>query len=136
MYGILGVLLGLAWSTVFPINKALWTSSFVLFTAGLAALTLAAVQSLGHGAWARPFLAFGANPILAYVGEELFGTLTFALMLYRGGHWKPVGDILYESCFLPFFPPPVAALLYALSFVAVWWPVMELLYRRKLILKV
>src|SRR5262249_27914434 len=67
--GALAMAVGLAWNWVFPINKNLWTSSYVVFTAGMAAVTLAVciwlIDSENVRWWTPPFLAFGMNPIVA-----------------------------------------------------------------------
>ncbi len=79
--GMVGVTAGLAWNVVFPINKSIWTSSYVLFTAGMACLILAAVtwfMSVPRwrgDRWTHPFLVFGTNPIVAYVGSELLANI-------------------------------------------------------------
>ncbi len=69
-------------------NKALWTSSYVLFTAGLAAVSIAALTWLidvrKSQAWTPFFLAFGMNPILAYVADETFGTLIYSVVSFPG----------------------------------------------------
>ena len=71
--GLLAV--GWIWSFWFPLNKALWTSSFVLFTAGIGALLLMALTYAldrdPDAAWSRPLIVFGENPLIAYAGSEL-----------------------------------------------------------------
>src|SRR4029453_18076408 len=77
--GLSGVLLGLLWDVAFPINKNLWTSSYVLFTGGLAAVALAASHWLldlqGRASAIRlsePFVVLGRNAILLFVVSGLF----------------------------------------------------------------
>ena len=71
LYGNLAMLGGLIWNLVFPINKALWTSSYVLYTAGLAAIGLGIcywfIDVKEYKAWTKPFAAFGMNAITVYV---------------------------------------------------------------------
>ncbi|HKJ93824.1 MAG TPA: DUF5009 domain-containing protein, partial [Longimicrobiales bacterium] len=68
--GAVGLALGWLWGLVFPINKSLWTSSYVLFTSGFALVLLAAcywaIDIRGWRRWATPFVAFGMNAIAAY----------------------------------------------------------------------
>jgi predicted acyltransferase len=76
--GLVGVIAGELWGLWFPINKKLWTSSYVLFTAGGALLCLAACywvsdMKLHRGWWSKAFLIFGMNAIAAYVIAELIG---------------------------------------------------------------
>ena len=78
LLGMAGIVVGELWGLWFPINKKLWTSSYVLFTAGCALVCLAICYwltdiKLRRGWWTRPFLIFGANAITAYVISELLG---------------------------------------------------------------
>jgi predicted acyltransferase len=74
--GVAATALGLLWGQTFPINKPLWTSSYVVFTAGLAALALALcywiIDVKHHRLWSRPFVWFGVNAIAAYFLSGLF----------------------------------------------------------------
>src|SRR5437773_6995567 len=69
--GNAGILLGLIWDGAFPINKSLWSSSYVLFTSGVALNVLALCYWLidiqRYQRWAKPFVIYGTNPIVAYV---------------------------------------------------------------------
>ncbi|HEX7153841.1 MAG TPA: heparan-alpha-glucosaminide N-acetyltransferase domain-containing protein [Thermoanaerobaculia bacterium] len=129
--GVAGIALGLAWDLVFPINKNLWTSSYVVFTAGCAcvllALTTWLVDVRGSRWWTRPAIVFGVNPLIAFVGSGLMARILGMTKL------QPK---IYKTAFAPYFEPRLASLLYALAFVAVWWAILEVLYRRKLILRV
>jgi predicted acyltransferase len=139
--GVLGILAGLAWSGILPINKNLWTSSYVLFSAGAAALalalTMALVEQAGAVRWARPFLPFGVNPILAYVGSELMAILIYEVIpVPTPGGSIPLEAWIYRHGFLGWLDPENASLGFALLFVAVWWAILAALYRRRIILKV
>src|SRR5207253_6125028 len=83
--GLIAMAAGLIWDRVFPINKNLWTSSFALFSAGLAAQALALCHWLvdvrGWRSWSRPLTSFGRNPLAAYflsVGVDSLLTRTVA----------------------------------------------------------
>ena len=114
--GLALTLAGLAWHPWFPINKSLWTSSYVLFTAGLAAYLFGLVfwvaDARGHGAWMRPFVAYGRNAIFVFVASGLLlktlilikvpgpeGSLTLQGYAYRTwfGSWLPP----YPASFRP-----------------------------------
>ena len=139
--GALGMMMGLMWHWVFPINKNLWTSSYVLFTAGMAALSLATciwiIDLHGLRRWTRPFAVFGVNPILAFVGSGLMARLMYSLIKvpYEGTS-IPLQAAIYRSLFEPFFSPKNASLLFAIAFVLFWYVILDLFYRRKWILKV
>ena len=135
--GSVGVALGWAWSATFPINKALWTGSFVLLTAGLGLQLFAACYWLVDlrliRRWAAPFVIFGRNAIAAYV---------FAAFLARLASW-PWGpelrvttrDWLYGRVFAPVMSQGNASLAYALLFVAICFGFATLLHRRGIYIK-
>lgn len=123
--------LGLAWGRVFPINKALWTSSYALFGAGASALALAlfywAYDVRGSRVAARPLTVLGRNAIVLFVGSGLF----VRTLLWWG--WK--GPI-YDAAFASWLPPHPASLAFALANLALWYGVLWCLDRRQLYLRV
>jgi predicted acyltransferase len=128
---IVALALGWLWSSVLPFNKQLWTSSYVLWTGGLAmaALWLAheLVDRRGWPAWGR---GFGVNAIAAYAGSWLMTCLLVGLK------WKRP---LYEQGFAwmtPITGPYLPSLAFALAVVAIWWIVMVVLDRRRVYLKI
>jgi predicted acyltransferase len=139
--GSLGMVLGLMWNWSFPINKSLWTSSYVLFTAGMACVALATIMWIVDYAnvkwWTKPFVVFGVNPIVAFVGSGVLARLIYTLwhVSYNG---KPTAfqDAIYQTVFLPWLPERVASLAFAITFVLLWYGILLVLYRKKIILKV
>jgi predicted acyltransferase len=125
--GATGLVLGEVWSVWFPINKNLWTSSYVLFTSGAALLCLAIcywIMDIKHQRswWTTFFVIFGTNAIAAYVFSELVG-MPFRWQDYVLPHFTRVVS------------PAMASLLYSLTvvglcFLPVWW-----MYRRRIFLK-
>ena len=85
--GVIALTLGLAWSRVLPLNKHLWTGSFVLVTAGLALVAIAAIYLVvdvgSLRAWSRPFVWLGVNPLAIYCASELAGHLLDGVWLHR-----------------------------------------------------
>jgi predicted acyltransferase len=135
-WGLAGVLAGLAWHVVFPINKNLWTSSYVLFTAGLAAACLAACYW-----WAdhepgsvrmrvsEPFVALGRNAILLFVLSGLIArTLIYVSWPDES---RSLGRWIYETAFVPLASPKNASLLYALANLALLWLLLWRLHTRR-----
>ncbi|MEX2273547.1 MAG: heparan-alpha-glucosaminide N-acetyltransferase domain-containing protein [Vicinamibacterales bacterium] len=144
---VIAIAAGLAWSTIFPLNKSLWTSSYVLVTSGLAALALAGLhwafdgvaRSFSSGApfssgsrLAQPFVILGRNALLLFVVSGLLAK-TLALIRVDNGQsgTMALGRWLYVSWFAPFAAPKVASLLFAFAnlavlFVLLWW-----LHRRR-----
>jgi predicted acyltransferase len=142
--GVSGVLLGGLWNYAFPINKKLWTSSYVLFAAGWSLLLLALaiwivdvrVASRPEAARRRsfmPLLVFGTNAIAAYVFSELLpGVMSLIHMqpgvnLQRWIYYRILGVIAN---------PSMASLIYSLGFVGFCWLAIYMLYRRRIFLKI
>jgi len=140
--GIAGLVIGRTIDLWFPINKKMWTSSFVIFTAGVALLLLAAfywVADVKHhrGRWTRPILVFGTNAIAAYfLSEALAGALSSINLHFHGGGAVSIEDYVYSHWFAPLASPANASLLYALAYVAFCWIVMAILYRKGIVIKV
>ena len=139
--GFAGVLAGYAWHLVFPINKALWTSSYVALTAGLASLLLAAcywaIDVRGWRWWTRPFVILGVNAITLYLLSGLLAdTLGLVRVTTDEGRTLSLGGWLYATFFLPLAAPKNASLLYAFAHLALLFAVLAWMYRRRLFLRV
>jgi predicted acyltransferase len=131
------VLTGRLMNVWFPINKKLWTSSFVVFTAGLALVFLVMLYWIAdvkqrRGSWTHPVLVFGTNAIAAYFFAEVVAHLLSRIIV----HGTPLQEIIYSKLFAPIASPANASLLYAIAFVAFCWSAMALLYRRALVIKI
>ena len=139
--GSLGMVLGLMWNWSFPINKNLWTSSYVIFTAGMACVALATIMWIVDYCnvkwWTKPFVVFGVNPIVAFVGSGVMARLIYTLWhVNYQGHSIAIQDAIYRILFLPWLPPRVASLAFAIAFVLLWYGILTVLYRRNIVLKV
>jgi predicted acyltransferase len=139
--GSLGMVVGLMWNWSFPINKNLWTSSYVIFTAGMACVALATIMWIVDYAnvkwWTKPFVVFGVNPIVAFVGSGVMARLIYTLWKvdYQGRSIS-IQSAIYQAGYASWLPPRVASLAFALSFVLLWYGILLVLYRRNIILKV
>ncbi|MGZ3749792.1 MAG: acyltransferase family protein [Mucilaginibacter sp.] len=133
-YGAASVILALLWDLFFPINKALWTSSFVLYAGGLATIGLALsywlIDVQGYKKFTPPLVAFGANAITAYILADF---IPHYLGMIKG---NVKGDPFYHAFFTTYFSPVNASLASAIFIVLVIWVVMWILYLRKIIIKV
>ncbi|MFL5488067.1 MAG: acyltransferase family protein [Gemmatimonadaceae bacterium] len=139
--GSLAMVAGLMWNWSFPINKSLWTSSYVLFTAGMACVALATIMWLvdQHDVrwWTKPFVVYGVNPIVAFVGSGVLARCLYTLWhVDLNGRSVSVVEAVYQTALLPWLPPRVASLAFAISFVLLWYGILLVLYRRKIFLKV
>lgn len=136
--GVLAIAAGKLWDPWFPINKKLWTSSYVLFTAGLALICLSACYSLVdikrlRGRWTTVVLVFGMNAIAAYFFSEFASKIIESVHLSSG---MSVQEWIYQSAFAPLANPANASLAYALAYVAFCWAAMAVLYRKRWFLKI
>jgi predicted acyltransferase len=139
--GSLGMVVGLMWNWSFPINKNLWTSSYVVFTAGMACVALATIMWIVDYCnvkwWTKPFVVFGVNPIVAFVGSGVLARLIYTLwhVNYNGASVS-IQNATYQVLFASWLPDRLASLAFAISFVLLWYGILLVLYRRKIILKV
>jgi predicted acyltransferase len=140
--GAIGMMVGLVWAWSFPIGKNLWTSSYVVFTAGMAAVAIATCAWLidvrGWRAWTKPFIPFGMNPIVAFVASGFFSRFIYTLVkVPRNGALVSAQSAFYDSMLAPLFADPRdASLLFAVIYVAVFYAVLHLMHRRGIIVKV
>jgi predicted acyltransferase len=139
--GSIGMVLGLMWNWVFPINKNLWTSSYVVFTAGMAAVVLATCVWLIDAKrvtwWTKPFVIYGMNPILAFVGSGMMARLMGSIIkVEQNGQRVSLQKAIYDSSFASWLAPMNASLLYAVCFVVFWFGILALLHHKKIFLKV
>jgi predicted acyltransferase len=136
-----GLLLGNLWNVWFPINKKLWTSSYVLFAAGCTLLLLTLcfyaveIKQWTRG-WTFPWLVFGSNAITAYVFSELLSSALSTIIVHDGGRITDLQQYIYLHWFFPIINPSFGSLLYALAFVLVCFVPVLLLYRRKIFIKI
>jgi predicted acyltransferase len=135
------VMIGWSWNPFFPINKALWTSSYVFFTGGLALQLLALCYWLidikNYRAWTRPFVVFGVNAIALYVGVGLMARLIGLIKVPDVDGTKiSLQEWIYQHLFLSWSSPVNASLAFAICFILVWLGLMWLLYQRKVFIKV
>jgi predicted acyltransferase len=128
--GFGALVLGWLWSFWFPINKSLWTSSYVLFTGGLALLILAIlywwIDIRRRRAWSTPLCVFGVNALLAFV---LSGLLARLLIAWKIGDTSARGWI-YEHWFASWAGPLNGSLVFALAYVVLWYLVLLVLDKR------
>jgi predicted acyltransferase len=139
--GLLLTGVGLVWDRVFPINKNLWTSSFALFSAGLAAQLLAVchwlIDEKGWRKWSLPLVAFGRNALAAYfLSVALDSVLTRWSVPQNSSLKDAIFSLAFSSwaescCGLQF-----ASLMYALAYVALWAIVVSEMSRRRIFIAI
>ena len=139
--GALAMMVGLMWHWVFPINKSLWTSSYTLFTGGMACVALATVMWIVDfhkvRGWTKPFVVFGVNPIIAFIGSGVMARLIYSIIkVTEDGKRIPFQAWLYQHLFASWLSPINASLAFALAFVGFWYAILYYLYKRNIVLKV
>jgi predicted acyltransferase len=134
------IIVGLVWDISFPINKALWTSSYVMFSAGAAALFLAlcywVIDVKGWRSWTKPFVILGVNALALYALAALLASVLGSTSIsLRDGHFISLSDLIYARVFAPLASPKSASLLYAIANLAVLFAILFWMYRRRIFLR-
>ncbi|MGB0838065.1 MAG: acyltransferase family protein [Flavobacteriaceae bacterium] len=139
--GIL-LILGMIWNTWFPINKPIWSSSYVLITTGWGAIVLGVlmyiIDILNWKTWAKPFVHYGRNPLFIYLLSGIYISSISSLIQVRNGEGVEVSfyNYMYTDWFASWAGPMNGSLLFALSQAVLFWAVAYLLYRKNIIIKV
>ncbi len=140
--GVAGIAAGLLWGLVFPINKPLWTSSYVMYTAGWASVVLAVliwvIDIKSYKKWTSFFVVFGMNPLFIFALSGLWAITISRIIRFNNGDGKMTNAYswLYHSVFKPLAGPLNGSLLFALAHVCLFWLIAWVLYRKKIFIKV
>jgi len=137
--GAIGVGLGIVWGQSFPIIKGLWTSSYVVYTAGLATIILSLflwlIDIKGFKKWAHPLVVFGLNPLFIFA---LSGIIITILGLIKVGS-GPTATSLRGACYIELaavFGDMNGSLAFALLYVGLHWLIALWMFQRKIFIKV
>jgi len=139
--GWIAIVVGLFWGIVFPINKSLWTSSYVVFTSGAALQFLAfcywLIDVKGIKKWAHFAIVYGMNAIAVFVLSGLVARILIytKIILPDGGKLSLKGWI-YQHFFLSWAEPINASLAFAVFNVLFWLGLMAILYRKRIFIKI
>jgi predicted acyltransferase len=142
--GIALITLGQLWNIIFPINKALWTSSFVLYTTGLATVVLSilyyCIDIANYKKGTKLFLIWGVNPMIVFFLSEIIPQ-AFVMISFPNPKTPTeqinLLDYLYAFGIQPFFNNPMtASLVFALLYVALWSMLLAYFYKKKMYFKV
>ncbi|HTE46900.1 MAG TPA: DUF5009 domain-containing protein [Gemmatimonadaceae bacterium] len=139
--GALGMVAGLMWNWSFPINKSLWTSSYVLFAAGMAAVAIATIMWIVDvhqiRGWTKLFVVYGMNPMVAFVGSGVMARCIYSIFTVNyQGKSTPLETAIYKAAFASWLDPVNASLAFAVSFVLFWFGILYVLYQKRIFLKV
>lgn len=133
--------LGLGWGLVFPINKSLWTSSYVLYSSGIAFQCLAAfywiIDAQGFRSWARPLVWYGMNALFVFA---LSGILVKILIRIKvtgtGGEETSLWSFLFDRFYVSWLPPYFASFLFAADLVVLFGILLWWMHRKRIFIKV
>ena len=139
--GAIGLVAGEVFGIWFPINKKLWTSSYVLLTAGLALFGLGLCYWLAdmknwRKNWTTPLLVFGRNAITSYFLAELLASWLDSMQVKLDGGAVTWHEVIYGQVFAGLGSAASASLLYAIAYVVLCWAAMWVLYRKQIFLKI
>jgi predicted acyltransferase len=139
--GLLAVMAGLIWDLFFPINKSLWTSSFVLYTGGLATAVLALCYWLidvqGYQRGTKAFVVYGVNAITVFFLSGLIPRILGMIRVEEADGSKISAQAwYYQTFFTPYLSPVNASLASAITYVLIWLIILWWMYNRKIIIKV
>ena len=142
--GIALLITGLLWSIVFPINKSLWTSSYVLYSAGIATLCLTILYFLidvsNYKKWTKLFLIWGVNPMIVFFFSGIIPRVLSTMTILNpkiASEQINLQSYFYKFCIVPIFSNPMnASLTFALVYAIFWSLILWVFYKNKLIFKV
>lgn len=140
--GALLMMAGLVWNWSFPINKSIWTSSYVLFTAGMGGVSLATclwvIDVIQLRRWTFPFVVYGMNPMLAFLGSGLMARITSSILTVDAGDGTRISvqGFVFKMFYASWLPPREASFAYAVSFVTLWFLILWAAWKRGIVLKV
>jgi predicted acyltransferase len=141
-FGNIGLVTGIIWDIWFPINKNLWTSSYVIYTAGMAlnffAFCYWIIDVQGIKWWTKPFVIYGMNAIAAYFFSSILGRILKNLLFAENSEGVQVNmrRYLYEIICIPYFSPVNASLAWAILTVLLWLSILWILYKKKIFIKI
>ncbi len=139
MFGLAALVIGLVWNSFFPINKKMWTSSFVLVTTGWGLISLAACYELvdvrKYIKWFKPFEIMGLNAIFIYVASIVFIKLLMVNQIGTGEKAKSIYELLNNQLF-GWSGTLNSGVLFAIATVLLWFGVSYLMYRQRWFVKI
>ena len=138
--GSVCMVLGYVWDGWFPINKSIWTSSYVLYTGGEALLFLGFcywfIDVRNSRWWIKPFQVYGLNAITVFFLSGIVGRILYTIKVPYAREPVGLGTYLFNNIFLTWLDPINASLAWAISYVLVWLGLMWILYAKKIFIKV
>lgn len=137
--GALMMFAGMLMHYGFPINKKIWSSSFVLTTCGMGALLLGLLVYIidlkGHKRWSVFFESFGINPMILYVTGSLLGILLGNIGFMYANEWISLKSFAYTHFYQTYLGDYPGSLAFALTLVGICWLLAHYLYKKRIFIK-
>lgn len=142
--GVALLIAGLLWNIIFPINKSLWTSSYVLYTAGIATICLTILYYIidigNYKKWAKLFLIWGVNPMIVFFFSGIIPRVMSSIKVQNpevASEEINVQSLIYNHWIVPCFESPLnSSLAYAIIYAIFWSFILWIFYKNKLVFKV
>lgn len=138
--GTLLVFFGLILHPLFPINKQLWTSTYVLFTSGAALILFGicygVLDVLKMKKWSIPFVILGMNAITVYVGSGILVRLLGLVKISEGNNHIPLKTFIFKHLLAPWAGPFNGSLIYPMLILLVCWGILFFLYKKNIFIKI
>lgn len=142
--GVALLIAGLLWNIIFPINKSLWTSSYVLYTAGIATICLTILYYIidigNYKKWAKLFLIWGVNPMIVFFFSGIIPRVMSSIKVQNpevASEEINVQSLIYNHWIVPCFESPLnSSLAYAIIYALFWSFILWIFYKNKLVFKV
>ncbi|NUN07713.1 MAG: DUF5009 domain-containing protein [Ignavibacteriaceae bacterium] len=135
------LVVGWFWDLVFPLNKSIWTSSYVLWTSGLALHFFGFCYWFndikGVTWWTKPFIVYGSNAITVFFLSGLMAkSMAIIKWTNEAGELISLKTYIYKTFYAPFFDPYFASFMFAITYVLLWLGLMWILHHKRIFIKV
>ncbi|MBI1770524.1 MAG: DUF1624 domain-containing protein [Bacteroidetes bacterium] len=138
--GCVLIVAGSAWGLFFPINKSLWTSSYVLYTAGIAMQSFAfcywIIDVHGWKKWATPFVYYGVNAIFVFVASGAVAKILIRIKVGEGESQTSLWGYIFNSAYASWLSPKDASLAFAVTLILFFLLILWWMYKKKIFIKV
>ena len=141
LIGNLGLLAGWTFDTWFPMNKSIWTSSYVIYTSGMALIFLGicyyTIEVLNWRKWTKPFVLYGLNSISVFMLSGFVARLTFIIKFTNDDGTKTsLASLLYNTLYSSWLPPMTASLSWAITWITGFLILMWFMDKKKIYIKI
>ena len=140
LWGFALAAIGYVWDWVFPINKPIWTSSYAIFTAGLGmqifGICYWLVDVKNYQRFTRFFVVYGVNALTVFFMSGIIARTIAMIQVPTAEGAMSVQRIIFTNLFLPLASEINASLLYAITWIILWYLVLSYMYKKKIFVKV